>query len=434
MTMLHEPLVAPPKYLDRAPPTEREALVGAHVRRFRRLLIVMGFVWLACEITALAGVSSSPFLLILGVVAYNPFLALNGACCLYLLSRPAGREIVATAVITATLVALLLLVGAAPIRPAAVGNALCQGFGLTCLGVLVLRVRTARGHDRVEAQAILYPALLQFGLLGLALFFLFLSIKLCPGTNDLLVYAADDALGVQLSFLAGRLFAAAPLLALVSGSVYHLLPAASSFVYGMQWRSPRPAAADVFTTSLCVALVGFPLYLLFPVIGPVFSFGDAFPYSPPPLDQLLPGALAVPDQPRNCMPSLHTAWALVVWWHTRGLAGWARTLGAVFLALTLLATQGLGLHYAVDLVVGFAFAAGVQAACVRPPPGRRWLRPWAILWGVGLTALWLVVLRYGVSLLEVSRGLTWAAAVLTVGGSLWVVHSLYSVRAGESRP
>jgi hypothetical protein len=420
-------VASPPENVNVATAVERELLVGGHVRRFRWLLIAMGFVWILCEIAAVAGASTSPFLLAVGIIFRNPFLALNGTCCLYFLSRPSWREVTATAVLSASLFALLLVVGAGPIGPSVVGNTLCQGVGLTCLGMLVLRVRTESGRDRMEARAILYPALLQFGLLSLALFFLFLSIQICSVTHDLRVYAADDALGIQPSFLVGRLFVAAPPLALVCGTVYHLLPAASSFVYAMQWRAPRPAAVDVFTTSLCVALVGFPLYLLFPVVGPVFSFDTAFPYFPPPLDKLLPGALHVPDQPRNCMPSLHTAWALVVWWHTRGLPGWVRALSALFLGLTLLATLGLGLHYAFDLVVGVPFAVTVQATCVPHPEGSLSSRAWVVGLGAGLTGLWLLVLRYGGSLLVISRGSTWAAVLLTVLGSLWIERTLYSV-------
>jgi hypothetical protein len=63
--------------------------------------------------------------------------------------------------------------------------------------------------------------------------------------------------------------------------------------------------------------------------------------------------------PRNCLPSLHFGWALLLLWNCRGRA--METFGSIYLFLTALATVGLGEHYFVDLIASVPFCAAVQA-------------------------------------------------------------------------
>ena len=51
------------------------------------------------------------------------------------------------------------------------------------------------------------------------------------------------------------------------------------------------------------------------------------------------------------MPSLHTAWALSLFIHSRRGPRWLRLGGAFWLFCTLTATLGLGAHYGIDLIV-----------------------------------------------------------------------------------
>jgi hypothetical protein len=55
---------------------------------------------------------------------------------------------------------------------------------------------------------------------------------------------------------------------------------------------------------------------------------------------------------------------LLIWWSLRYSKNWMRVLATVFLALTLLATLGLGEHYPIDLVVALPFAVAAMSACV----------------------------------------------------------------------
>jgi hypothetical protein len=77
------------------------------------------------------------------------------------------------------------------------------------------------------------------------------------------------------------------------------------------------------------------------------------------------------------------AWVLLVWWYSRALSWWERSIAFFFLFFTVLATLGTGEHYLIDLVVAFPFAVFVEALVrFRPaalePPARLRNRIWII--------------------------------------------------------
>ena len=75
-----------------------------------------------------------------------------------------------------------------------------------------------------------------------------------------------------------------------------------------------------------------PLYLLFPAVGPA-HIGD-------------------PNAPRNCMPSMHLTWALLLWVNSKS---WMKWLTGIYAALTAIATLATGEHYALDLLMALPF-------------------------------------------------------------------------------
>ena len=108
--------------------------------------------------------------------------------------------------------------------------------------------------------------------------------------------------------------------------------------------------------------------------------------------------MTVPDFARNCMPSLHLASALAVWWNSRLWARWGRMLAGLFLCATIFATLALGEHYLVDLVVAVPFTMALQAAWTVAVPLEESRRRLPVIIGAVLTALWITLLRYGLSL------------------------------------
>jgi hypothetical protein len=114
----------------------------------------------------------------------------------------------------------------------------------------------------------------------------------------------------------------------------------------------------------------------------------------PPID-LSPGAVAFDDSTaRNGMPSMHTAWALAVFIHSRGGPRWLRSSGTFWLVCTIAATLGFGYHYGVDLVAGAVLCLTVESALREPARGRSWSRMGLVAFGAAFLALLLVCCRY----------------------------------------
>ncbi|MFG2501900.1 phosphatase PAP2 family protein [Streptomyces sp. NPDC048441] len=208
---------------------------------------------------------------------------------------------------------------------------------------------------------------------------LLITSKTHPTVLDQYVATADHALG-NPSWLAGRLLeATGPLGTHVLDLVYAQLAVAAIVVAVYQLRDVaaerRFPRHHLVRTFLVIGLLGPGIYMIFPVVGPIFAYGpgtsgtgglqwawaDLWPHTPPPLSAPHP----IPYDgitPRNCMPSLHTAWATTIFIHSRKGPRFLRYAGTFWLTATLCATLGFGYHYGVDLIAGVVFALTVEAA------------------------------------------------------------------------
>src|SRR5262249_2291360 len=156
---------------------------------------------------------------------------------------------------------------------------------------------------------------------------------------------ADASFGFQPSFLVGRLFVNFEPLALFAMLIYKTVPLPAYLLIAYEVREDSPTRFDIIGPYLLIGATGFFLYVLFPAVWPTFVFPDSFPHAPPPAHQVLEAPPLIPNEPRNCMPSLHTAWVLLYWWHARPLPRWVRIVMGTYLVFTMLATLGFGLHY-----------------------------------------------------------------------------------------
>ncbi|MGC0365599.1 hypothetical protein ABH922_003583 [Rhodococcus sp. 27YEA15] len=232
-----------------------------------------------------------------------------------------------------------------------------------------------------------------------------LELSILLGTNvwDQYVYLADQALG-NPSWVMGRVVdAMGPLGAAVLDWIYVELPVAIIVVALFQLRKGWPSH-HLLRTFLLIGLIGPIFYLLFPVVGPVFAFGprglgfqlgNYWPNVDARFDFARPSAMMFDDKaPRNCMPSLHTAWALALFIHSRSGPWWIRTLGSFWLVATLTATLGFGFHYGVDLVAGAVLALTIDAALRDPERGFGWFRVRLLLGGSALLGGLLLSYRF----------------------------------------
>ena len=413
-------VAAPP----RIPPTAQEQAA----RRLPLLMAGMVLVWLACEAAAWAGFSQSPTALAFINLLDKPHfpIALAGMFVFYLCVHPGGRELALLGTLAACLAAAIKLLDRVGGWSTPVAYCACAGVGLASLGMLAGRAWGSTGEDRKQALSVLLTACLVLGSMPLIFFFLLLTVELHPTTFDALAYAADGTLGAQVPFVLGRWFRAVPALAMLPGVVYLTLPLAFMVIVVLHLRTNGPPVLEVLPTFLAVAVLGFALYNFFPLVGPLFAFENVYPNLPSSMP------LRVPDVPRNCMPSLHTAWALVIWWQARSLGRPVRIMAGLYLAFTVLATVGYGAHYVFDLVVAFPSTMTCQALCMLVPAGAVRRRRQTLRCGVALTVAWLLLLRYGLAVLAFSPLVTAPAAVLTVAGCVWMERRLY--RAAHPTP
>ncbi|MGE6737610.1 phosphatase PAP2 family protein [Streptomyces sp. NPDC059900] len=208
---------------------------------------------------------------------------------------------------------------------------------------------------------------------------LLITAKTRPTVLDPYVAMADHALGSP-SWLAGRILrASGPVTTHVLDLVYAQLAVAAIAVALYQLRNVasegRFPRHHLVRTFLVIGLIGPAFYMIFPVVGPIFAYGpgtsgtggvewataNLWPHTPLPVTAPHP----VPYDgltPRNCMPSLHTAWATAIFIHSRKGPRLLRYAGTFWLVATLSATLGFGYHYGVDLLAGVVFTLTVEAA------------------------------------------------------------------------
>lgn len=242
---------------------------------------------------------------------------------------------------------------------------------------------------------------------------LHITVDTQPQVLDQYVMLADHALG-DPSWVMGRVLETlGPVPDAILHWVYIELPAAAIVVAVWQLRAVagggRWPGHYLVRTFLVLGLVGPLVYLLFPVVGPMFVYGvdgnglqlgNYWPGVVPPLDRS-PEALPFDSAaPRNCMPSMHTAWALALFLHTRRNAdgslapNWLRWGGMFWLLGTLAATLGFGYHYGVDLVAGAVLCLTVESALREPERGWGWFRVRLVAGGALVFGTLLLGYRY----------------------------------------
>lgn len=131
------------------------------------------------------------------------------------------------------------------------------------------------------------------------------------------------------------------------------------------------------------------------------------------------------------MPSLHTAWATVIFIHSRNSPRVLRFAGTFWLIATLTATLGFGYHYGVDLIAGVVFACTIEAALRSLDRG--WDRSGIQLVAYGTTVFAALLLSYRYLPLQMAEH-PWVSGPLLVLAMASVVYGFARNAApGEPR-
>jgi hypothetical protein len=184
---------------------------------------------------------------------------------------------------------------------------------------------------------------------GLAIFAAAMAVPmdilttLTPHPIDLSLYRIDLRLGMDPLPLARAILTIPPLRAFLA-FIYLHLPIFLALAYGCEGNPQLIRAAVV------APVIAFLFYFAVPAVGPVHIFSN-YPQNPP----ILMGNLY---SPRNCFPSMHLGWALLMALNAR--KRWLQFTTWTFAVAMAVATVGLGEHYWIDLIASVPFCLGVQ--------------------------------------------------------------------------
>ncbi|MGV9451652.1 phosphatase PAP2 family protein [Streptomyces sp. NPDC003635] len=327
------------------------------------------------------------------------------------------------------------------------GHPFGNGALWVTLGVAVIALTRRTGRERVLLLKGVGLALLLIAGRKTGDTWLLITSKTLPDVLDPYVAAADHALG-NPSWLVGKVVdASGPIGFNVLDFVYGQLPVAAVVVALYQLRhvalERRFPTHHLVRTFLVIGLLGPAIYMIFPVVGPIFAYGtgaehwadvslwapdmppsapwavaELWPHTPPPLT--VPHPIPFDEiTPRNCMPSLHTAWATAIFIHSRKGPRLLRYAGTFWLIATLAATLGFGYHYGADLVAGVVFTVTIEAALRAYDRG--WDRSGVRLTAYGTTVFAAMLLSYRFLPMEMAR-YAWVAGPLLLLAMASVVY------------
>jgi len=249
---------------------------------------------------------------------------------------------------------------------------------------------------------------------------------LYPQTYDAYLLKWDGALGFQPSFELGRVLLAHPLIWNLTTVVYYAVPFWIITLYASHRKQAQQSVA-ILEVLLSFMIVGFFLYGFYPAVGPSHAF-RSFPNYPPKFSEIVMRRITIPDGPRNCMPSLHFAAVLLLFWNSYVWPNWGRVLCCISVFLVAFATLGLGEHYLADLVVAFPFCLLMQSFWTQILPFSNREKFRALIVGATLTVTWFALLRYGMMIFIFWRALSWILSLFTIGATLIVERKLATAR------
>jgi hypothetical protein len=269
------------------------------------------------------------------------------------------------------------------------------GLGLASSALIVRAVLLVRAREeRVLHAQHLFDSLVPAWAIVACYPWLVCTGRLLHQVRDLEIQSMGGALGPWPPILVGQLFSSLPPLHLLCAVIYHCLPVGLTVVHAARLRTDPHARPTLMLAFVLIAVFGYPLYFLLPLVGPREAWACleppvAFPPRSPPsaaLAWLEPSASAL----RNCMPSLHTAWSLTLALEARRLSRPVAAFGILWFLCTELATLGLGEHWLIDLIVAVPYTLAiypVAAGMVRSP--RAWVTVAAL---AAMVASWMVAL------------------------------------------
>ena len=294
-------------------------------------------------------------------------------------------------------------------------------FAVGVLGAAAFVVAAAKSKTRA-AKADYLSRLIDALLVPVAASMLSFGLSATSRVNpvyDARIFAFEEILGPQFSLIGVRSYALLAPLSRVATACYDMVAFCLVLVAAAQATLKRER--EVLDAAVLAGAIGFALYFVCPVVGPLQAFPSIYPEALPPVPVGAPLLTVAVGPPRNGMPSLHTVWALLIWFNARPLRSSLRTAVRISAVMTLWAAIGLeDTHWVTDMVVGVPLAVAIQSAAVAAEDGRR---RWSdVIVCALITGAWLIGFRLSTPILRLPMPIAWAAVIATTCWPLWRQH------------
>lgn len=239
-----------------------------------------------------------------------------------------------------------------------------------------------------------------FSYIGICLgFYLPFARLMLPRKFDYFLYHFDGSLGLQPSFVLGRIFDRFRPVFWTELMIYNGFGFWFAVLYAVHANARQKFPVNLVKMIVANAFIGFSLYFLCPAMGPKYAF-PTFPQVP----SAAPTGAAWMSGVPNAMPSLHFAGTLLIFWFSRPWKWLYRVMG-VWTVLTAVATMGLGEHYLIDLVVAVPYSLAILALSAGVPE-----RKLPLCAASAMVLAWLVVLRFA----SFHPAVSWLLVVATI--------------------
>jgi hypothetical protein len=310
-------------------------------------------------------------------------------------------------------------------------------LGLTSIAGIALRGIWSAGSEKKRLAVAFIFAVLSVSANAAAGIVHNWTSSFTPKVLDLYLFSFDASMRVQFTFLMGQAYATWHRFGDAGMFVYIGFPVVIALVFAGLLTRDKKEALSAMTAFLVTGPLGVIFYSLYPALGPLYVFKNRFPWAPFAIDQISRLRLEPVELAgfRNSMPSLHVAWVLLAWWYSRGLSAWERAIAMFFVIFTVFATLGSGEHYFIDLVVAFPFALFVYGLTALHIGWSEHPRRMAVLLGLGMTVVWIELLRFGVKVFWISPVIPWMACIATVVASIVCQRrlALFSEKASDNQ-
>lgn len=330
-------------------------------------------------------------------------------------ARPRVGSLFTGALLFAGLFALL-----PPTRPIEIAYRAFAALGMSGLAFSAHRISRVDREERRASLDELLAVVSFVGAIALLPFLSLLTTAFRPLVLDPHALRLDGSLGFQPLSALGHLFAKLSWLEPLFATLYMATPAAILAIHFLAPRS-EPNRGSLLLTTIALALLGGLFHHLAPIAGPLQAY-PRFPLLPEGVD---PGSILLDPAPRHGLPALPFAFAVALYWHSRALGRRLHALGIAWLALTLFASLGLGLHYAIALVATIPFTLGVMTLVTPRAPSLLGFRATVFAISSALFAIIIVGLHLRVTFLAPLPPLVMALAVALP----WELTRRYTKRA-----